>query len=370
MTRALAASCVLLGVGHVLSCASGSETRETTDESLDVPEGGIVAPDGVSTGETWSPEGASDPFPFGEPSLGDSNLGDAPEAEGEIGDGPKEAEVPTEDSGPLPHCTADMCLVPPGTFFMGCNSGDGKCPSNSLDNNCLPSEHPCHVVHVPEFWIDRTEVTVAAYGMCVDAGSCEIPDTSLPHCNWKDRVGKADHPINCVGWAWAGGYCAFVGKRLCSEAEWERAARGDDGRLFPWGNDEPLEATGRLGQPVANLADETGRKSNPSWGDAYLKGYDDGFADTAPVGSFPLGASPFGPLDMSGNVQEWVEDRYSGDFVGAPNDGAAWELSGSADRVVKGGAFLASGAVAFRGSARWHFFESSDGAAEGLRCCK
>ena len=139
---------------------------------------------------------------------------------------------------------------------------------------------------------------MGAYKKCVDAGRCESSTYRTGRdCNY-GKADRAKHPMNCVNWAGADAYCRVHGKRLPTEAEWEKAARGTDGRKYPWGN----EGFGTT--KVANIAD---RNTTYSWA---LKSYDDGYAETAPVGSYPRGASPYGALDMAGNVWEWTGDWY------------------------------------------------------------
>ena len=182
-----------------------------------------------------------------------------------------------------------MVSVPAGRFWMGCNE--------EVDTECWDDEKPGRTVEVAAFQIDKTEVTVAAYRACVSAGKCSPPSTGNA-CTW-DQSGKEQHPVNCVDWAQAQAYCAWAGKRLPTEAEWEKAARGTDRRKYPWGN-QGYKTAGR----VANIADET---SGLAW---KLDGYDDGYSQTAPVKSYPDGASPYGALDMVGNVWEWTADWY------------------------------------------------------------
>jgi formylglycine-generating enzyme required for sulfatase activity len=209
-----------------------------------------------------------------------------------------------------------MVFVPGGPFVMGCNE--------QVDAECDEDEKPSRTVEVGPFWIDKTEVTVASYRRCVDAGRCsdiglstafwdgKEQSSSSAQCNW-GKAGRDDHPINCVSWDEAVAYCEVHGKRLPTEAEWEKAARGTDRRKYAWGN-AGYAASG----PVANIADAAA-KATISGRDT---GYSDGSAYTAPVGSFPAGASPYGALDMIGNVWEWVADPIKD---GRGVRGGSWE---------------------------------------------
>jgi formylglycine-generating enzyme required for sulfatase activity len=184
-----------------------------------------------------------------------------------------------------------------------------------VDPECYPDEYPYHQVTLTAFRIDRTEVTVSAYADCHDSGSCSAPDTSgmSGRCNW-DKPERVDHPINCVTWEQARVYCAWVGKRLPTEAEWEMAARGGDGRRYPWGNEVPLCSRANYGRCVGDV--------------------------TEPVGSHPTGASASGALDMAGNVDEWVADWYDMDYYASS---PATDPQGSATgefRVVRGGSWF------------------------------
>jgi formylglycine-generating enzyme required for sulfatase activity len=162
---------------------------------------------------------------------------------------------------------------------------------------------------------DGTEVTVAAYRACVGAGSCTAPRLGRA-CSWSvSRSGLEQHPINCVNWEQARTYCEWRRKRLPSEQEWEKAARGTDGRQYPWGN---VEIGGS--QRLANIADESLGREHP--GRVTLDGYDDGYVATAPVGSYPAGASPRGVSDMAGNVWEWTSDWYD---EGRAVRGGSWD---------------------------------------------
>ncbi|MDP6944285.1 MAG: SUMF1/EgtB/PvdO family nonheme iron enzyme, partial [Myxococcota bacterium] len=172
-----------------------------------------------------------------------------------------------------------------------------------------PDQRPPHQLRVPALRVMLTEGTVGQYRACVQAGACTTPRGHSPaspegrRLNW-GAEGRSDHPINGIHWAQAAAFCAWAGGRLPTEAEWARAARDRHRRLYPWGDGPPAPRAPQL----ANVADESAAKANPAW--TTVRGYDDGFEGTAPVGSFILGRSPFGMLDMAGNVWEWTADRY------------------------------------------------------------
>jgi formylglycine-generating enzyme required for sulfatase activity len=193
------------------------------------------------------------------------------------------------------------------------------------------AEGPAHPVAVATFDLDRTEVTVANYARCVGAGACAPSDVSPDDLRF---VGP-ELPVTHVRWQDAEAFCRWAGGRLPSEAEWEYAARGAEGREFPWGN---------LYNP--HLA------NHGAWGEDRTD-VTDGFAYLAPVGSFADGATPLGVLDMAGNVAEWVADVFDTDADGramgyVPDGGV--RPNGSV-HVVRGGSFV-DPAVWLRGAAR------------------
>ena len=159
-----------------------------------------------------------------------------------------------------------MAYIPEGEFIMGSDAGE---------NN----ERPVHTVYLDPYWIDQTEVTNAMYMMCVDAGDCSPP----PDQTYLDDPAYAAHPAVYLDWDAAQNYCQQLGGRLPTEAEWEKAARGTDGRTYPWG--EEIDCN------KANF----GRCVD----------------DTTPVGNYEAGRSPYGLYDMAGNVWEWTADWYS-----------------------------------------------------------
>jgi serine/threonine-protein kinase len=209
-----------------------------------------------------------------------------------------------------------MIYVPEGTFWMGAGEND---PGGD-------DVRPQHEVYLDAFWIDQTEVTNAQYGRCVSAGACDPPEHhgSLTREDYYDDAEFGDYPVLAVTWYQADGYCRWAGKRLPTEAEWEKAARGTDKRLYPWGNE--FDGT-RLNSCDVNCEAES---RNADW--------DDGHADTAPVGSYPAGASPYGALDMAGNVREWVADWADTTYYSrSPQRNPTGPESGT-NRVDRGGA--------------------------------
>jgi len=207
-----------------------------------------------------------------------------------------------------------MVYVPGGTFQMGSSEGD----SDAGDD-----EFPQHPVTLDGFWIDQTEVTNAQYRQCVEARECEAPTT----CHWGEPTygdaSKDDHPAVCVDWNGAAAYCEWAGARLPTEAEWEYAARGEQGFIYPWGNEFDCSR--------GNFDDETEVDSYVVPGGEGC----DGYVRTAPVGSFPTGKSWCNALDMAGNVWEWTANWY-GDYP----SGAQTDPTGPADgdsKVLRGG---------------------------------
>lgn len=186
------------------------------------------------------------------------------------------------------------------------------------------NEKPMHTVFLDEYWIDQTEVTNAQYALCVAAGDCTKPlDLESQINRWYQDKKFADHPVVFVDWNQAKDYCAWAGRRLPTEAEWEKAARGTDERIYPWGNE--FDGT------KVNYCDVN------CWGSWKDSINNDGYATTSPVGKFLAGASPYGALDMAGNAYEWVLDWF-GLYTSEYQSNPAGPTSGS-EHVLRGGAW-------------------------------
>lgn len=271
-------------------------------------------------------------------------------------------------------CPAGMVPIPGGEFWMGSADGVG-----------LDDERPRHRVQLSPYCIDRTEVTVAAYRACVDNGACpaattdnyytnEVQDEASRRtrsvlnefCNW-NRSNAANHPINCITWAHADAYCRFRGGRLPTEAEWEFAARGTDERRYPWGGAAPdARRLNVCGAECARYAREHGINHDQ------LHAGEDGWVGTAPVGSFPQGASPYGALDLAGNVSEWVADWWSASYPSSA--GTVRDPSGpdtGDHRVGRGSSWVTNNEELARASHRMQWLRpTATSSFLGFRCAR
>ena len=227
-----------------------------------------------------------------------------------------------------------MAFVPSGYFTMGSATGS-------------QDEQPAHQVYLDAYWIDRYEVTNRQFRQFVAESGYQTTAekegwshvwtgyntwTKKAGANWQHPAGPEstiqgldDHPVVAVSWYDAQAYCQWAGGRLPTEAEWEKAARGAEGNIWPWGNSWQCQ--------TGNYDDETVLDSNTS-------GCYDGFARTAPVGAFAGGVSPYGLYDMAGNVSEWVSDWYDPNYYAvSPQINPPGPAAGS-ERVLRSGGWF------------------------------
>ena len=236
-----------------------------------------------------------------------------------------------------------MVYVPEGEFRMGRDDG-------------LDYEKPEHTVYLDAFWIDQTEVTNAQYKKCVDAGVCDPPENvgSETRESYYGDAEFDDYPVIWVSWNDAGSYCQWVGKRLPTEAEWEKAARGTDRRMYPWGD--------TFDGSNLNICD---KNCTLEWKDPNS---DDGYADTAPVGNYPPGASPCGAYDMAGNVYEWVHDWLQWDYYSVSPDKNPLGPDSGTYRALRGGSWIDIQSTVHSTERRGLRPDGQDNVS-GFRCC-
>jgi serine/threonine-protein kinase len=225
---------------------------------------------------------------------------------------------------------AGMAAIPAGTFEMGTNDG-------------AADERPPHTVTLDAFYLDQFEVTNARYAACVEAGACQPPAQtgSFTREAYFGAPDFADYPVVAVNWEQAAAFCAWDGgKRLPTEAEWEYAARGTDGRRYPWGQAFDLALL-----PAAER-------------------------DTVQAGSFPAGASPFGVHDLAGNALEWVADYYEplyyAESVAEHPPGPEF----GEERVLRGGSFGNADAGFYTATRRYHLAPEYADVDVGFRCAR
>ncbi len=339
---------ILLTSSLGLACDKGSEPKA---EAGDAKAGDAKAGDAKAS----------------DAKAGDAKASDAKASDAKAGDA-KAGDAKAAGTGP---CPDGAVLVPGGKFYMGSDSEDP----------ILSKARPAHQVEIDAVCMDVHEITVAEYKTCVGAGSCKpaFRETWWPQGTTDEETWKKDktvhmpmcndgqperqnHPINCVTWEQAVAYCTHAGGRLPSEAEWEYAARGSDGRVYPWGDEAPdPERSNSCDQRCKAWRDENGL---PDYGMMFEA--DDGYAGTAPVGSYPKGRTQSGLEDMVGNVFEWTSDRvydYGKDFQKNPQGPA----EGTA-RVIRGGAFNSFKPTFADPAFRYSMDETAHTHGIGFRC--
>jgi formylglycine-generating enzyme required for sulfatase activity len=381
---ALLALFVLVGAATAVYAVSGLRGSDETKQALlkvaegakNVAETAKIAAEQLKAQNTGATSQGSAQHNNG---LHNADVGNAQAGSNVLGAAPSGSAVVDGSSGsasagatgkPTTQCPPQMLAIASTEFTLGSDAAAD--PEDS---------HPAHGVSLSGYCIDQKEVTTAQYRQCVAKGRCSKP---APDVNWKAITAnerkaydglctfaggaRGLHPVNCVTWAQAAAYCSAQGARLPTEAEWEYAARGKSARLYPWGDDEPtskhLNACGK--ECVA-------WSSSKSLGLTLLYPQSDGFANLAPVGSFPLGRSSFGLDDMAGNAAEWVSDRYGAYPARGSSDEALDNPQGpdtGERRVVRGGSYTSGYASHYRSLVRNSELETSVRADLGFRCAK
>jgi len=228
----------------------------------------------------------------------------------------------TETAKILATADANMIKIPAGKFTMGSNKGS--------DN-----EKPVHLVDLAQYNIDKYETTNAQYTACVQTGKC-----TPSRCDEYENGEKANHPVVCVNWNQAKAYCEWRGGRLPTETEWEKAARGTDERIYPWGNESPNDT---------------------------LLNYEKKVGDTTEVGSYPKGASPYGVMDMAGNVWEWVSSDYK-PYPYKADDGRE-DLLDNTEKGLRGGSWPDND-ISSRTTHRNNIEPTASSGGIGFRCVR
>jgi formylglycine-generating enzyme required for sulfatase activity len=246
-------------------------------------------------------------------------------------------------------------FVPAGEFLMGSTQADAEAAWKECGSGCekkwFDAEVPQHKVDLDGYWMDKTEVTNVMYQKCVADGTCKEPvggKASATHTDYYGNSQYANYPVINVDWNQSQAYCQWAGGKLPTEAQWEKAARGTDGRTYPWGEDI-----------------DCGRAN---YGDGKLFGQKC-VGDTSEVGKYPSGASPYGALDMAGNAWEWVNDWYADNYYqNSPQKNPTGADSGQY-RVLRGGSWY-YGSWSVRSAFRLRISPDDWDIGNGFRCVR
>ncbi len=232
------------------------------------------------------------------------------------------------DNAPIDYLT--WVYIPEGVFLMGSPEDE---PGSAFD------EHPQHLVYLDGYWISKTEVTNEMFNACVAAGVCKYSVSFKTNPHFRDPV-YANHPVVYINWKMSQAFCKWMGGRLPTEAEWEKAARGIDDTEYPWGNVVP----GLIYTNSNNVA-----------------------GDTTPVNALPDSISYYGVLDMGGNVREWVSDWYDPDYYKNSPFENPQGPGNTGLKVLKGASYLDPYRYT-RAANRLSHKPNSPGAVRGFRC--
>jgi eukaryotic-like serine/threonine-protein kinase len=226
---------------------------------------------------------------------------------------------------------ATLVYVPEGVFTMGNDIGESD-------------ENPVHTVYLDAFWIDRNEVTNKHYAVCISGGGCTMPfdASSYTRSSYFGTAKFDEFPVIHVNWNQANAYCIWAGRKLPTEAQWEKAARGTDARIYPWGDDAPNKG---------------------------FLNYNSNVGDTTKIGSYEKGKSFYGAYDMAGNVWEWVNDWYGDAYYQSSSSSNPLGPDAGQYRVMRGGSWYDDSDIV-RSTVRYWFDPAISDVISGFRCAR